>query len=119
LNDWPLAVCDAAAVDKTTDLEAADLLYPDLATENYQVYYKPEYKWYYLSSHDVSELMIFKQSDSLPDACPGMSFQVKAPPRVMTLKIGVPHCSFLNPLTPREEAPRESIEARALVYYDD
>ena len=78
MNDWPLAVCDAAAVDKTTDLEAADLLYPDLATENYQVYYKPEYKWYYLSSHDVSELMIFKQSDSLPDACPGMSFQVKA-----------------------------------------
>jgi len=102
LNDWPLAVCDAAVVNKATDLEAADLLYPDFATENYQVYYKPEYKWYYLSSHDVSELMIFKQSDSLPDACPG-----------------VPHCSFLNPLTPRGEAPRESIEARALVYYDD
>jgi hypothetical protein len=71
LNDWPLAVCDASVVDDSSDLEAADLLYPDLATENYQVYYKPNHKWYYLSSHDPSELIIFKQSDSDSDSLPG------------------------------------------------
>ena len=72
LNDWPLAVCDASVVDEKSDLEAADLLYPDLVAENYQVYYKSDYKWYYLSSHEPSELIIFKQSDSKPDSCPGM-----------------------------------------------
>jgi hypothetical protein len=72
LNDWPLAVCDASSVDSAGDLEAADLLYPDLVTENYQVYYKSGYKWYYLSNHDVSEVIVFKQSDSNTGACPGM-----------------------------------------------
>lgn len=52
-------------VNKTNDLEAADLLYTDLATENYQVYYNPNHEWYYLSGQDVSELMVFKQADHL------------------------------------------------------
>lgn len=102
LNDWPLAVCDASTVDPDTDIESADLLYPDLATENFQVYYNAGYKWYYLGDHDISEVIVFKQADTLSGTCPG-----------------VPHCSFLNPLAPDDEAPRESIEARALVYYDD
>ncbi|EED16519.1 CmcJ-like methyltransferase, putative [Talaromyces stipitatus ATCC 10500] len=103
LTDWPLAVCNAAVVDKVNDLEAADLLYPDLATENYQVYYNPNHEWHYLSGQEVSELMVFKQADHM--------MQSSLP--------GVPHCSFPNPFTPKGEAPRESIEARALVFYDD
>jgi len=102
LNEWPLAVCSSATVNPTIDLEAADLLYPDLATENYQVYYRPEYRWYYLSDHRPDELIVFKQSDTQRDTLPG-----------------VPHCSFQNPLASKGEAPRESIEARALVYYED
>jgi hypothetical protein len=72
LNDWPLAVCDASTVNSAGDLEAADILYPDFVTENYQVYYKPGYKWYYLSNHDISEVIVFKQSDSDASACPGI-----------------------------------------------
>lgn len=52
-------------VSEINDLEAADLLYTDLATENYQVYYNPNHEWYYLSGQDVSELMVFKQADHL------------------------------------------------------
>ncbi|KAL9623534.1 MAG: hypothetical protein Q9160_002215 [Pyrenula sp. 1 TL-2023] len=100
LNDWPLTLCDASTVDRDQDFEAADLLYPDLATENSQIYHSDHYEWYYLSDHDPSELIIFKQADTLTGSCPG-----------------VPHCSFFNPLTPSDESPRESIEARALVYY--
>ncbi|KAL8963646.1 MAG: hypothetical protein Q9193_000115 [Seirophora villosa] len=102
LKDWPLAVCDASTVHSTHDLEAADLLYPDLATENYQVYFRSYYKWYYLSDQLPSELMVFKQADSWNGSDPG-----------------VPHCSFHNPLAPEGEEPRESIEARALVFYDN
>ncbi|KAI4149667.1 MAG: hypothetical protein L6R39_002449 [Caloplaca ligustica] len=102
LNDWPLTVCDASTVQSKGDLEAADLLYPDLMTENYQVYARSYYKWYYLSDHLPSELMVFKQADSRSGSGPG-----------------VPHCSFYNPLVPDGEEPRESIEARALVFYDD
>jgi hypothetical protein len=72
LNDWPLALCDASTVNANQDLEAADLLYTDFATENRQVYYRDEYKWYYLSDHGVDELLVFKQSDTDADACPGM-----------------------------------------------
>jgi hypothetical protein len=100
LNDWPLTFCSSTTVEPE-DLEAADLLYPDLATENYQVYHHQRHRWFYLSDHETTELIVFKQSDSDP-----------------TASAGVPHCSFCNPLTPSNELPRESIEARALVFWD-
>ena len=73
LNDWPLAICDATTVEKSTDLEAADILYPDLATENYQLYFRPKYRWYYLSNHQPSELIVFKQAESLSNTGTGIS----------------------------------------------
>ncbi|KAF2108479.1 putative CmcJ-like methyltransferase [Lophiotrema nucula] len=100
LNDWPLAVCASSTLTEK-NIEAADLLYPDLATENYQVYYSKDYQWYYLSDHDVSEIIIFKQSDSNPSACPGVA-----------------HCSFYNPRASTHELPRESIEVRALAFFE-
>ncbi|KAF7502205.1 hypothetical protein GJ744_006746 [Endocarpon pusillum] len=101
LNDWPLAVCDTTSVNPTKDFEYADLLYPEFVTENCQVYFSPEYKWYYLSNHEIDELIVFKQSDTLPTASPG-----------------VPHSAFYNPNMTADEPPGESIEVRALVYYD-
>jgi len=100
LNDWPIMLCDASTVDKDRDITAADLIYSDHAAENMQVRYRPEYKWYFLSSQTTSEVLVFKQTDSAPDAGPG-----------------VPHCSFNSSLAREDESPRESIEVRALVYY--
>ena len=71
LNDWPLAVSDAATVDAATDLEPADLLYPEYVTENAQVYFNPDAKWWYLSRQRTDELVVFKQSDTLARSCPG------------------------------------------------
>lgn len=119
LNDWPLTVCDSSTVQEDTDLEAADLLYPDLATENYQIYHRSRYRWYYLSDHKPSELIIFKQADSLEATAPGLTRKSIYRRAIADETPGVPHCSFYNPLVPEVEEPRESIEARALVYYDD
>ncbi|EEQ34347.1 conserved hypothetical protein [Microsporum canis CBS 113480] len=101
LNDWPLVLCDSSLIDVRKDLAIADLLYPNLATENSILYYRDGLKWYYLSDHDPNEIIVFKQMDSLRSACPG-----------------VPHASFWNSLASEQEPPRESIEGRAMVFYD-
>ena len=65
VRDWPLALCDASTITPSTDFEAADTVYekrgPD---ENYQIYYRPEHQWFYLSEQDVSEILLFRQYDS-------------------------------------------------------
>ncbi|KAK0615125.1 putative CmcJ-like methyltransferase, partial [Bombardia bombarda] len=71
VNDWPLVLCDSSLVDPRRDLEIADLLYPNLATENSYMYYRPGLKWYFLSDHSPDEVLVFKQMDSLKGACPG------------------------------------------------
>ncbi|KAI1339137.1 hypothetical protein F5Y15DRAFT_384908, partial [Xylariaceae sp. FL0016] len=55
LNDWPLALCDAATVC-AQDLEAHDHIFPsspgapssadNIVRENHTVYYNPNQKWY-------------------------------------------------------------------------
>lgn len=102
MNDWPLAVCDASSVNSVRDVMASDLVYPDHVAENVLLCHSPEQKWFYLSNHLPSEAIIFKQTDSSSSACRG-----------------VPHCSFANPQAPIDEDPRESIEARLLVFYDE
>ncbi|KAI0436326.1 hypothetical protein F4803DRAFT_572617 [Xylaria telfairii] len=100
LNDWPLVLCDPSSLQPTNDYEVSDLLYPNLVTENTLVYFRPGLKWYYLSDHKTNEVIIFKQMDSDPKACPG-----------------VPHTSCYNPKSAKDSEPRESIEARAMVFY--
>lgn len=100
LNDWPLTVCDSRSLGSPSNLEAADLLYPDIATENLQVYHRDYYKWYYLSGQGVHEAVVFAQANSESGGLRG-----------------VPHCSFFNPNAPEQEPPRESIEVRLLVAY--
>lgn len=100
-NDWPLILCDSSLINPMKDLEVSDLLYPELATENSIMYYRDGLKFYFLSDHQPDEVLIFKQMDSDNTACPG-----------------VPHVSGHSPLVTPGEGPRESLEARALVFYD-
>ena len=118
LYDWPLAFCDATTVNPATDLEHADLLYPEFVTENCQVYFNPDTQWCYLSGQEIDELIVFKQSDTLAGSSPGWYNHPQYATKMTNRDTGVPHCSFFNPHAPAHEPPRESIEARALVYYD-
>jgi len=99
LTDWPLALCDTTTVEEQDYIDA-DAVARLGFTENRQVYYNPKHVWYYLSKQLPSELLVFRQADTEPK-----------------FGTGVAHCGFDNPLRDPKEAPRESIEARAFIYY--
>ena len=73
LNDWPLTICDGTTIAPEMDFESADILYPDLATENFQIYPSDRQRWYYLSDHQPDELMVFNQASTLTNGPPGKS----------------------------------------------
>lgn len=99
--DWPLGLCDVKSVNKERDFVASDVVSRTGYTENYLVYYNPEHRWYYLRNQTASELVLFGQTDNQSD-----SF------------IGVPHAGFEAPHSASQAKPRESIEARAFIYYE-
>ncbi|KAL8805665.1 MAG: hypothetical protein Q9182_001809 [Xanthomendoza sp. 2 TL-2023] len=72
LRDWPLALCDAASV-QADHLVAADGVFKTRVTENLQVHYDADHRWYYLEDQKPSELLVFRQADSHPARRIGMS----------------------------------------------
>ncbi|KAH7047478.1 putative CmcJ-like methyltransferase [Macrophomina phaseolina] len=114
VKDWPLALCKPQTIDPSMDLEPCDLVYPDYVVENQQVYFSEDLEWLYLSDQQPHEAWVFLQADTDPSGKPGKH----AFDTVVSELIGeVPHTAFPLPDHSGEEAPRESIEVRALVYY--
>jgi hypothetical protein len=108
--DNPLAVCEAHSV-APADLVATsimhfgegDLAQPRHRGEIYSVRYAPSHRWVYVSEMQPEELLLLKGYDSREDGRARF----------------VPHTGFQNPARPAEVVPRESIEARTLVVYDE
>ncbi|KAG1810576.1 uncharacterized protein BJ212DRAFT_1484153 [Suillus subaureus] len=101
--DWPLALCDFRSVDFEQDLVPVALIYPDHEGETFGVKYNANHQWKYLNSMTPEEFVLIKCSDSVQDGS------------VARL---TPHTGFQDPNTPEGTPPRESIELRALVFYD-
>ncbi|KAH7923058.1 hypothetical protein BV22DRAFT_1106300 [Leucogyrophana mollusca] len=101
--DWPLALCDFRSIDVGNDLVPVALVYPDREGETYGVRYNPCHEWKYLRGMEPDELVLIKCFDSVQDGS------------VATL---TPHTGFQDPTTPEGAPLRESIELRALVFYD-
>ncbi|KZP11663.1 hypothetical protein FIBSPDRAFT_799991 [Athelia psychrophila] len=101
--DWPLALCDYRSVDVQKDLHPVALIYPDREGETFGVAYNPEHKWKYLRGMETDEVALIKCFDSLQDG---------------SVAVLTPHTGFQDPSTPDNAPPRESIELRALVFYD-
>ncbi|KIJ58346.1 hypothetical protein HYDPIDRAFT_119638 [Hydnomerulius pinastri MD-312] len=100
--DWPLALCDFRSVDLEKDLLSVSLIYPDReAGETYGVSYNPEHRWKYKRGMEPEDYVLIKCYDS--DSS------------VATL---TPHTGFQDPNTPEGAPLRESIEVRALVFFD-
>ena len=97
----PLAVADALSVPES-DLVPIPLIYPNRKGETLSVRPNKQHKWYYLYGQSPEEVTLIKCYDSKLD---GRSRRV-------------PHTAFVNPETV-DEAPRESIEVRALVFHED
>jgi hypothetical protein len=100
LLDSPLAVCDARTV-KPNELVAADLVYPNRIGETYSVKYNSDHQWFYVPRMTADEILLLKCFDSKSDG------RARFPP----------HSAFIDPTTPLDAPPRESIELRTLVFH--
>lgn len=64
VQDWPLAICDAASVDQA-DLVPSDIIFsPDSITENFTVHFNSQQRWYWLPNQMDDEALVFKAFDS-------------------------------------------------------
>jgi hypothetical protein len=108
--DNPLAVCEAGSV-APTDFVATDILHfgeddlqhPRHSGQIYSVRHNPAHRWFYLSEMRPDEVLLLKCYDS----------RIDGRARFM------PHTGFNNPDCPPDFVPRESIEARTLVVFED
>lgn len=100
LLDAPLALCDARSV-APEDLVPSDLIYPHRVGETYSVTYRPSHCWFYFRNMRPNEGLLLKCYDSETDGRARFA----------------PHTAFVDPETPPDAPPRESIELRALVFH--
>lgn len=96
----PLSLADAHSVPDS-DLVPAALIYPNRAGETYVVKPNPNHRWYFKYAQQPDEPLFIKCYDSVDD---GRARRI-------------PHTAFSDPAHDNE-APRESIETRTLVFYD-
>jgi hypothetical protein len=96
----PLAVADAHSVPED-DLVGAALIYPNRRGETFAVKPSPNHRWYFKYAQRPDEVTLIKCFDTIKD---GRARRV-------------PHSAFTNP-SEEDKDPRESIEVRALVFYD-
>ncbi|KAJ3850755.1 hypothetical protein EV368DRAFT_44629 [Lentinula lateritia] len=101
--DLPLTLCDYRTVDKENDLVAVARISPERRGETYRVKYNPQHRWKYLKGMTPEEFVLIKCFDSTEDS--GVS-------------IFTPHTAFIDASAPEDTLPRQSIELRALVFYD-
>ena len=96
--DRPLAVCDARSI-APEDLVPSDR---GVKHEVYLMSFNPAHRWFYFSKMLVGETLLIKGFDSMLDGRARFTA----------------HASFVDPTTPQDAPPRESMEARALLFFD-
>ncbi|KAF8123009.1 hypothetical protein EV363DRAFT_1420343 [Boletus edulis] len=101
--EWPLALCDFRSVDVKRDLVPVALVYPDREGETYGVKFDKGHSWNYMKDMEPDEFVLIKCFDSVQDG---------------SVAILSPHTGFEDPNSPVGAPLRESIEIRALVFYD-
>jgi hypothetical protein len=133
-SDHPLGVIDWRTTDES-DLVATDLLYPvyegydgedrgrevrpseaqlmstdgyEVRGETYNVQPNEKHKFFYVKDMRPDEVMFIKCFDSASEGVAGNK----------GLAGFTPHTAFADPNTPADAKPRQSIEVRALVFYD-
>jgi len=97
----PLGLADANTVSES-DLLVAKLIYPDREGETFTVKPNPSHRWYYKYAQRPDEPLFIKCYDSVTE---GVARRI-------------PHTAFVNPAH-ENDANRESIEVRTLVFYDE
>jgi len=101
VQDVPLAVCDGRSIEER-DLIAINLLYRERVGENFSFAHSLRHRWYYVPEMQANEALLLKCYDTGDDI--GCRFTA--------------HSAFDHPEAPPGARPRESIEIRALVFFD-
>ena len=96
----PLAIADASSI-APEDLLIAERRYPHRVGQTYCLKHSPAHRWFYFPEMRRDEALVFKVYDSEKDGRARFT----------------PHTSFDDPSTPPGAPPRQSIEARALVFF--
>lgn len=96
----PLAIADANSV-AFDDFLIAERRYPNRVGQTYRLRYSPRHRWFYFPEMARNEALVFKVFDSEKDGRARFTA----------------HTSFNDPRTPPGALPRQSIEARALVFF--
>jgi hypothetical protein len=110
VQDNPLALCAASSVAPKDFVETDirhfgedDLDTPRHTGQIYSVRHNPAHQWFYVSDMLPDEFLLLKCYDSRTDGRARF----------------MPHTGFRNPACPPQHVPRESIEARTLVVFDE
>lgn len=99
IEEFPLAVCDAKSMT-LKDFVATDLKYRDRTGEVYSVAYSPAHRWFYFPRMRPEEALLLKCFDSDEHRTRFTA-----------------HSAFEDPSSPPNAAPRESIEARTILFF--
>lgn len=100
LQEFPLAFADAGSL-APADILATDLIYPDRVGEIYSIAHNPAQRWFYFPEMRRDEVALIKTYDSDPAVA---RFSA--------------HGAFADPNFPQPKIRRESIEIRALVFWE-
>lgn len=101
VQSMPLGVCDAGSV-APADLARVDLVYPERTGEIYHAVYNTAHRWFYVPQMGPDEALVFKCYDSADDGRARFTL----------------HTAFELPGPRPNSPPRESIEVRALLYFE-
>lgn len=102
IEQQPLGIVDARSVS-FEDFIASDLIYRDRLGETYGVRHNPAHRWFYYPDMTADEAMVFKCYDSATDGRARWTA----------------HSAFDDPTSPADARPRQSIEIRTLVFFDE
>jgi len=96
----PLAIADAGSV-AMEDFLVAERKYPNRVGQTYRLAYSPRHRWFYFPQMRRDEALVFKVYESEQDGRARFT----------------PHSAFVDPTSPPDAPPRQSIEVRAFAFF--
>jgi hypothetical protein len=97
----PLGICDGRSIPQQGFI-LVQRRYKDRTGEVYHIAYNPAHEWFHFPQMQRHEALVFKVFDTDPNVATRFTA----------------HSAFVDPNTPRNAPPRESIETRYFAFWD-